>query len=102
MDLTPDTTTLLAEDNEGNVISEQQIDSRLIQKNDVIKIVPGAKVASDGFVIWGQSHINESMITGDARPVAKKKGDMVIGGTVNENGILHVKENSVGLESALS
>ncbi|KAJ1377444.1 P-type ATPase, A domain superfamily [Sesbania bispinosa] len=93
---------LSTQDNEGNVTSEQQNDSQLIQKNDVIKIVPGAKVVSDGFVIWGQSHINESMITGDARPVAKKKGDMAIGGTVNENGILHVKVTSVGSESALS
>lgn len=102
MDLTPDTAILLAHNNEGNVVSEQQIDSRLIQKNDVIKVIPGAKVASDGFVIWGQSHINESMITGEARPVAKRKGDMVIGGTVNENGVLHVKVTRVGLESALS
>ncbi|XP_019420909.1 PREDICTED: probable copper-transporting ATPase HMA5 isoform X2 [Lupinus angustifolius] len=102
MDLTPDTATLLTQDDEGNVISEQQIDSRLIQKNDVIKIVPGAKVASDGLVMWGKSHINESMITGEARPVAKRKGDMVIGGTVNENGVLHVKVTRVGSESALS
>ncbi|KAK7307851.1 hypothetical protein VNO77_41272 [Canavalia gladiata] len=102
MDLTPETATLLTQDDEGNVVGEQQIDSRLIQKNDVIKIVPGAKVASDGFVIWGQSHINESMITGEARPVSKRKGDLVIGGTVNENGVLHVKVTRVGSESALS
>ena len=102
MDLTPETAILLTQDDEGNVISEEQLDSRLIQKNDVIKVVPGAKVASDGFVIWGQSHINESMITGEARPVAKRKGDMVIGGTVNQNGVLHVKVTRVGSESALS
>ncbi|KAK7406141.1 hypothetical protein VNO78_07760 [Psophocarpus tetragonolobus] len=102
MDLTPDTATLLTQDDEGNVVSERQIDSRLIQKDDVIKVLPGAKVASDGFVIWGQSHVNESMITGEARPVAKRKGDMVIGGTVNENGVLHVKVTRVGSETALS
>ncbi|KAK4260574.1 hypothetical protein QN277_003670 [Acacia crassicarpa] len=103
MELTPDTAILLSLNEEGNnVTSEQQIDSRLIQKDDVIKIVPGAKVAADGFVIWGQSYINESMITGEARPVAKRKGDMVIGGTVNGNGVLHVKVTRVGSESALS
>ncbi|KAJ7944907.1 putative Copper-transporting atpase P-type [Quillaja saponaria] len=102
MNLTPDTAILLTQDNEGNVIGEQEIDSRLIQKNDVIKIIPGAKVASDGFVIWGQSHVNESMITGEARPVAKRKGDTVIGGTLNENGVLHIKATRVGSESALS
>ncbi|KAI6707212.1 hypothetical protein NL676_010174 [Syzygium grande] len=102
MDLTPETAILLTLDNEGDVVSEQEIDSRLIQKNDVIKIIPGAKVASDGFVIWGQSHVNESMITGEARPVAKRKGDAVIGGTVNENGVLHIKATRVGSESALA
>nr|XP_010908110.1 probable copper-transporting ATPase HMA5 [Elaeis guineensis] len=64
--------------------------------------MPGGKVASDGFVIWGQSYVNESMITGESRPVGKKKGDTVIGGTVNENGVLHVQATHVGSESALS
>ncbi|CAO2043291.1 unnamed protein product [Urochloa humidicola] len=102
MDLAPETATLLIHDHEGNVAGEKEIDSRLIQKNDVIKVVPGGKVASDGFVIWGQSHVNESMITGESRPVAKRKGDTVIGGTVNENGVLHVRATFVGSESALA
>ncbi|KAF8380259.1 hypothetical protein HHK36_027743 [Tetracentron sinense] len=102
MDLASDTATLLTLDNETNVTNEEEIDSRLIQKNNIIKIIPGAKVASDGFVIWGQSHVNESMITREARPVAKRKGDTVIGGTVNENGVLHVQATRVGSESALS
>lgn len=102
MDLAPETATLLTLDEEGNVVNEEEIDSRLIQKNDVMKVIPGAKVASDGFVIWGQSHVNESMITGESRPVAKRKGDTVIGGTVNENGVLHIRATRVGSESALS
>ncbi|KAJ3706742.1 hypothetical protein LUZ61_010447 [Rhynchospora tenuis] len=102
MDLAPDTATLLTYDSDGNVVKEREIDSRLIQKNDVIKVMPGGKVASDGFVIWGQSHVNESMITGESIPVAKRKGDNVIGGTVNENGVLHVRVTHVGSESALS
>ncbi|EEF51170.1 probable copper-transporting ATPase HMA5 [Ricinus communis] len=102
MDLAPESAILLTLDDKGNVIDEEEIDSRLIQKNDVIKIIPGAKVASDGFVIWGQSHVNESMITGEARPVAKRKGDPVIGGTVNENGVMHIKATRVGSESALA
>ncbi|XP_068639582.1 copper-transporting ATPase HMA5-like [Aristolochia californica] len=102
MDLAPETATLLILDTEGNVINEEEIDSRLIQRNDVIKVTPGGKVASDGFVIWGQSHVNESMITGEARPVAKRKGDSVIGGTLNENGALHIQATRVGSESALS
>ncbi|XP_042436518.1 copper-transporting ATPase HMA5-like [Zingiber officinale] len=102
MDLAPCTATLLDFDSEGSVVRETEIDSRLIQKNDVIKVMPGGKVASDGFVIWGQSHVNESMITGESRPVAKRKGDIVIGGTVNENGVLHIRATHVGSESALA
>ncbi|XP_030501095.2 probable copper-transporting ATPase HMA5 [Cannabis sativa] len=102
MDLAPETATLLSLDEKGNVINEEEIDSRLIQKNDVIKIIPGAKVASDGYVIWGQSHVNESMITGESRPVSKRKGDSVIGGTLNENGVLHIRATRIGSESALS
>lgn len=102
MKLVPETATLLTFDNDGNVTREEEIDSRLIQKNDVIKVIPGAKVASDGVVVRGQSHVNESMITGEAKPVAKKKDDTVIGGTLNENGVLHVRATHVGSESALS
>ncbi|GAB4834394.1 Probable copper-transporting ATPase hma5 [Ancistrocladus abbreviatus] len=102
MDLAPETATLLTLNDEGTVVNEQEIDSRLIQKHDVLKVFPGEKVACDGFVIWGQSYVNESMITGESRPVAKRKGDVVIGGTVNENGVLHIKATRVGSESALS
>ncbi|KAF3786475.1 putative copper-transporting ATPase [Nymphaea thermarum] len=100
--LKPKTAILLGVDSEGNVISEEEMDARLIQQNDIIKILPGEKVAADGIVVWGQSHVNESMITGEARPVGKTKDDAVIGGTVNVNGVLHVKVTRVGSESALS
>ena len=53
-------------------------------------------------MIKGQSHVNESMITREARPVAKRSGDKVIGGTMNENGFLLVKFMHVGSETALS
>lgn len=76
-DLAPDTTYLVTLDDDGNVISEIELNTQLIQKNDMLKIVPGAKVPVDGLVIDGQSHVNESMITGEAVPVAKKPGDKV-------------------------
>lgn len=102
MNLSPETATLLTIDGEGNVLEEEDIDSRLVQRNDVLKVVPGAKVACDGVVVWGQSHVSESMITGESRPVAKGKGDVVIGGTLNANGVLHIKATRVGSESALA
>ena len=77
-DLAPDTAHLLTLDNDGNVVSEEEISTQLLQKNDMIKIVPGAKVPVDGIVIDGQSHVNESMITGEAIPIAKGPDDKVL------------------------
>ncbi|CAM8889216.1 unnamed protein product [Rhodiola kirilowii] len=101
-DLTPDTAYLISLDKDGNTLSETEISTQLIQRNDILKIVPGSKVPVDGIVIDGQSHVNESMITGESRPISKKPGDKVIGGTVNENGCILVKATHVGSETALS
>lgn len=76
-DLAPDTAYLLTLDANGNVISEMEINTQLIQRNDIIKIMPGTKVPVDGIVIDGKSHVNESMITGEAVPIAKRTGDKV-------------------------
>ncbi|XP_016555347.1 copper-transporting ATPase HMA4 [Capsicum annuum] len=101
-ELAPETAYLLTLDGAGNIISETEISTQLIQKNDVLKIVPGAKVPVDGIVINGHSYVNESMITGEARPVSKMPGDKVIGGTVNENGCVLIKATHIGSETALS
>nr|XP_024387168.1 copper-transporting ATPase HMA5-like [Physcomitrium patens] len=69
---------------------------------DIIKVVPGSKVPTDGVVVWGQSFVNESMITGEARPVPKKLGDKVIGGTMNDHGVIHIRATHVGAETALA
>ncbi|KAK7286834.1 hypothetical protein RJT34_22124 [Clitoria ternatea] len=100
--LVPDKAYLVAIDTEGNIITETEIDTQLIQKHDIIKIVPGAKIPVDGIVIKGQSYANESMITGEARPVDKSPGDKVISGTINANGCLLVKATHVGSDTALS
>ncbi|XWS73525.1 hypothetical protein CRYUN_Cryun02cG0137000 [Craigia yunnanensis] len=101
-DLAPDSARLLTLDDDGNVVSEVEISTQLIQRNDIIKIIPGEKVPVDGIVTDGQSYVNESMITGEAQPIAKKPVDKVIGGTMNENGCLLVKATHVGSETALS
>lgn len=76
--LVPDKAYLLAIDTDGNVLTETEIDTELIQKNDMIKIVPGAKIPVDGVVMKGKSYANESMITGEAKPVNKSPGDKVL------------------------
>ncbi|WP_239616577.1 heavy metal translocating P-type ATPase [Cohnella mopanensis] len=69
---------------------------------DVIMVKPGEKVPVDGEVLEGMSAVDESMLTGESIPVDKQKGDLVIGATLNKNGVLHVRATKVGKETALS
>src|SRR5919109_5565163 len=62
-----------------------------LSDGDTVLIRPGAPVPADGEVLEGESHVNESMLTGESRPVSKGAGDEVIAGTVNEEGALRAK-----------
>ena len=69
---------------------------------DVLMVRPGARVPADGEVLEGESHVNESMLTGESRPVRKAPGEEVIAGAVNEEGALRVKVKSTGEDTALA
>ena len=69
---------------------------------DIVLVKAGAKVPADGEIIEGQTSVNESMITGESLPVAKKVGSLVIAGTVNGTGVLRVKVTKIGEETALA
>lgn len=73
-----------------------------LQKDDVVLIRPGEKIPVDGEIIDGDSHLDESMLTGESRPVKKGKGEKVIGGSVNGNGSLKVKAVSIGKDSYMN
>ncbi|KAI3669077.1 hypothetical protein L6452_40298 [Arctium lappa] len=102
VELAPPTALLLIQDKGGNVIEEREIDALLIQPGDVLKIVPGSKVPVDGFVISGSSYVNESMVTGESAPVLKETNSLVIGGTINLHGSLHVQATKIGSDTVLS
>ncbi|KHO00451.1 cation transport ATPase [Metarhizium album ARSEF 1941] len=68
--------------------SDREIDARLLQYGDKLKIGPDSGVPTDGIVLSGLSDVDESMLTGESVPVSKKQGDAVIAGTVNKNGVL--------------
>ncbi len=55
-------------DDEGGVVSSQEVSSSLVHKGDLIKVLPGAKVPADGVIVQGQSFLNEVMITGECSP----------------------------------
>ncbi|QGY45812.1 copper-translocating P-type ATPase [Maribellus comscasis] len=73
-----------------------------LQKNDIILIKPGEKVSADGIIVDGSSYLNESMLTGESKPVKKEKDDKVIGGSINGNGSLKVKVVGTGKDSYLN
>ncbi|HLC61868.1 MAG TPA: heavy metal translocating P-type ATPase [Candidatus Nanoarchaeia archaeon] len=73
-----------------------------LQIGDVFIVKPGQKIATDGVVVFGDSHVDESMITGESMPVSKKLNDKVVGATINKNGMLKVKASQVGSETMLA
>lgn len=73
-----------------------------LKKDDVVSVRPGEKIPVDGVITEGESSVNESMVTGESKPVKKSKDDKVIGGTINGNGSLKVQVQQVGDEAYLS
>ncbi len=73
-----------------------------LKSGDRILVKPGEKVPADGAVVEGQSSVNESMLTGESKPVAKKTGDKVIGGAINGEGSLTIVVEKTGKDSFLS
>lgn len=73
-----------------------------LKENDIILIKPGEKVAADGIILEGESYLNESMLTGESKPVQKIKGDKVIAGSINGNGSFKVTVSHAAKDSYLS
>mgnify|MGYP001089219216 CR=1 FL=1 len=73
-----------------------------IEKDDIVICKPGEKVAVDGAVVYGISHINESFITGESMPVKVEVGSKVIAGSINYEGAIKYKAEKIGRESTVS
>jgi Cu2+-exporting ATPase len=73
-----------------------------LKENDIILVRPGEKVAADGIILEGESYLNESMLTGESKPVKKTKGDKVIAGSINGSGSFKVTVSHTAKDSYLS
>ena len=96
MTITPNNAVILKDGKEITVTLDE------IQKGDIVICKPGEKIAVDGEVVEGTTHINESFITGESVPVKRKKGSKVIAGSINYEGTIKYKAEKIGKESTVS
>ncbi|MGK2899370.1 MAG: heavy metal translocating P-type ATPase [Burkholderiaceae bacterium] len=81
---------------------EREVPSAELAVGDLIVVRPGERLPADGVVLEGATHVDESLLTGESRPLAKHIGDPVTGGAINAEGLLLVRATAVGAESALA
>jgi Cu2+-exporting ATPase len=81
---------------------ELEIDTRLLQYGDVFKVLPDSKIPTDGTVISGSSEVDESMITGESKPVDKQYRSPLVAGSVNGSGTLHARVTRLPEENTIS
>ncbi|KKR78676.1 MAG: Copper-translocating P-type ATPase [Parcubacteria group bacterium GW2011_GWA2_40_8] len=94
--LLPDTAEVIR----GNIT--QVIPLNELKSEDLVLVKPGGKVPADGQIIEGHSELNESIITGESKPVSKKVDDEVIAGSINGDGALTIKVTKIGEETFLA
>ncbi len=96
MVITPNNATIIKDGHETVVTIDE------IQKGDIVICKPGEKIAVDGTITEGTTHINESFITGESTPVRREKGSKVIAGSINYEGTIKYKAEKIGKESTVS
>ena len=96
MTITPNNAVILKDGKEITVTLDE------IQKGDIVICKPGEKIAVDGELVEGSTHINESFITGESVPVKREKGSKVIAGSINYEGTIKYKAEKIGKESTVS
>lgn len=96
MTITPNNAVILKDGKEITVTLDE------IQKGDIVICKPGEKIAVDGEVVEGSTHINESFITGESVPIKREKGSKVIAGSINYEGTIKYKAEKIGKESTVS
>ena len=96
MTITPNNATIIREGKEEVVTLDE------IQKEDIVICKPGEKIAVDGEIVEGITHINEAFITGESKPAKKEVGSKVIAGSINYEGTIKYKAEKIGKESTVS
>ena len=100
--LQPTVATAIEIDENGEVVSQKEVSISDIVLDDLLLVKPGEKIPVDGEVIGGESYVDESMINGEPIPKVKKDGEEVFAGTINQDGILHIRAKKIGKDTVLS
>ena len=103
MGLQPKTVTLIIENEEPNLNSSlKEVPIEQIRPGDIIQVKPGERIAVDGVVTEGNSYVDESMLSGEHVPVAKRPDDKVYAGTINQKGSFRFRAEKVGTDTLLA
>ncbi|MHA1712524.1 MAG: copper-translocating P-type ATPase [Candidatus Ranarchaeia archaeon] len=78
----------------GGTLTDAPVSS--LQVNDVVRVRPGEKIPADGKVVHGESYVNEALLTGESKPIQRRVGDTVIGGSINGEGVLDLRVTQTG------
>ncbi len=100
--LQPTVATAIEVDENGEIISQKEVSIADIVLDDLLLVKPGEKIPVDGDVVGGESYVDESMINGEPIPKVKKDGEEVFAGTINQDGVLHIRAKKIGKETVLS
>ena len=100
--LQPTVATAIEVDDSGEIISQKEVSIADIVLDDLLLVKPGEKIPVDGDVVGGESYVDESMINGEPIPKVKKDGEEVFAGTINQDGVLHIRAKKIGKETVLS
>ncbi len=73
-----------------------------LKVDDIVLVRPGEKIPTDGVVVEGETSVNEAMVTGESKPVTKKQGSAIIGGTINTEGAIRFRVTKMGGETAIA
>jgi Cu+-exporting ATPase len=100
--LRPDTAWVRRAQGEGKAEDEIEIPIGQVRVGDLVLVKPGARIPVDGEVEEGRSYADESMLTGESRPVEKTVADRVTGGSINGDGLLAVRTRAIGSQTTLA
>ena len=95
-DLQPKTVRVLRD------LKEVELPIEQLEPGDIFAVRPGERIPADGEVVSGSTAVDESMLTGESMPVAKARGDRIVGGTINRTGALKARATTLGADSALA